>query len=183
MIVLFVGWFKIEGHSNPQNRKYFKHIQQAETDRKRTRSTHHTGDNLLRQRILFRLAAKRRKKIIQLSFSVLVVIAAILGYLQHSQPLASSKVIDHMSSLHYRTTGSEEFISTSESHKRSALELIEAHKYGQARTALMAAFKLGSNDPEIYQLLVVCAEELCEGDDSYGLEIEEWEKVYHRLTN
>ncbi|MCB9282644.1 MAG: hypothetical protein H6563_01105 [Lewinellaceae bacterium] len=175
---MFVGWFKIEGHSKPKPRRGFVKLNKMLKDQQRLGN----GTTSHRQSITddrFRREGGGLMKIIQIvaAFSVVICLALIIKF----WPQTGSVVINKMEENQSRLNGSRELISKVDLSIREAKKSYQLGDYEQSYYWYKEAYNCGAIKKEVYLGLYEVCERLCEVDQIYCDETQEWKEVIDRI--
>lgn len=174
---MFVGWFKIEGHSNPTHRRVFERPIRLLKEKQRLAKGVLKPEKKDRYQYCFE---QKIKKTVTSVILVLLCTTCLSLFIENSNKIESS-VSNHMERLQIEVTGSGEFISPSEKFRREGEEHFKLENYNLAYSSFKEAYKWGTTNKEVYFGLFETTKKLCEEEQSYCEEVIEWKKVIDRL--
>lgn len=175
---MFVGWFKIEGHSNPKSRKGFLKQNKIQKDRQRLgndKIVHIQSDYSDEHRRFY----KTWKHIIKVVAAFFLLASFILMIAIQFQ--TENGVIDEMTKQQVEVNGTDEFISKVDFSIRAARKSYRSGDYEQAYFWYKEAYQHGTTKEEVYISLYKVGTKLCKTDETHCDEIQKWEDIIGRL--
>lgn len=171
---MFVGWFKIDGHSNPSPRKGFE--QSKINLKKKQRLAESRKFNSCQ----FHLKRNKTQFILKIITAILLIALMIFG-INFTLEDKNFSVVDKMEVVKKELTGNSEFVSREKINMRFANQEYKKGNYIESYNYYKEVYESGTSDKKVIKGLWKSSEKICETRNRYCEVSGDWERLYKQL--